>query len=301
MFFSKKDTGDPDESGTRLPAVAGTFYPGSHQALLAELSTLFEKAETHWNQQKTRAKYSSAFILPHAGYLFSGYAAALGYEQIRRNLQEYQNKTFAIIAPTHRLYCEGVALDPSDYYSTPLGKITVDKKLSQKILEHFSFVQNHFNCHRQEHAVEVHLPFLQYLQTNPSKDFARENKSLKNFSFQILPLAAGNCSPEQLEELFQYLLTQNAVIIVSSDLSHFNPASSALKQDKDTLNKIIQLNDTALSSEAACGIKAIQGMIQFCKSNGKQLELIHYCNSGDVPQGDSQSVVGYASLFMKEV
>ncbi len=236
-------------------------------------------------------------ISPHAGYEYSGQVAANAYQQIAgRNYQ-----TVVVIAPSHTEYFPEISVYNGDGFKTPLGPVCLDKDLaSQLVAQHRAVVfsaRGHWiaGSVRQEHSLEVQLPFLQ--------------KVLKNF--KIVPIVMGDqgySSCQTLgETLAKVLPNKKALIVASSDLSHFHPYDRAVKLDKTVISHIERFDFTGLSEdiergicEACGGGPMVAAMIAAEMLGANRAKVLLYANSGDVT-GDRSSVVGYmAAMLYKE-
>jgi MEMO1 family protein len=268
----------------RPPAVAGMFYPGNPETLSRDLDTLFQKALP--NESKSKV---FGLIAPHAGYVYSGFTAAMAYNQIKgRNYN-----TVIIISPSHREYFPGISIYNGKGYETPLGTIEVDQELKQKLIECGEPIFESIQGHRSEHALEVQLPFLQ--------------KILKNF--KIVPIVMGDQNSKictHLGESIGKVLEgrEDVLIVASSDLSHFYTSNEAKKLDKVIMDDVNSFDweklliDLSAKRTEACGGGPIAAMLIAAKKLGAdKSEVVHYCDSGDVT-GDKSEVVGYLSALI---
>lgn len=259
---------------SRPPAVAGTFYPGSPSLLADTVDHLLADAHPGFSGQP------KALIAPHAGYIYSGATAALAYATLapwRRTIRRV-----VLLGPTHRVAVNGLALPESEFFSTPLGNIRIDLDGIEQLaaLPQVGFSNS---AHAGEHALEVHLPFLQRVLDN----------------FTLLPLAVGHASAEAVAEVLETLWGgPETLIVVSSDLSHFLPYDTARQVDRNTCQHILQL-DTPIRPEQACGAYPVNGLLLAARRRGLIPQLIHLCNSGDTA-GDKARVVGYAAIAFSE-
>ncbi len=259
---------------TRPPAVADMFYPGQ-PALLANTVDHFLAAAPAAAPQQPKA-----LILPHAGYVYSGSTAALGYALLAP--WRAQIRRVVLLGPTHRVAVAGLALPACDRFATPLGDIPLDTGAMAQIAELPQIVISD-RAHAQEHSLEVHLPFLQ--------------RALDNF--RLVPLAVGHAEPSDVAEVIEILWGgPETLIVVSSDLSHFLPYATANHVDADTCAHILKL-DTHIRPEQACGAYPVNGLLLAARRHGLAPQLLHRCNSGDTA-GDKQRVVGYAAFSFTE-
>ena len=274
---------------TRPPAVAGAFYPGTKQELEVQIEAFFENV----SEEEEEEKKLRILIVPHAGYQYSGQVAAFGFRQIQG--QSY--KKVILLGGSHQAFFEGAAIDESDAWETPLGKVKIDKNLASVIAKYHPKIYFSTNAHSQEHSLEVELPFLQ-----------------KTFSdFKIVPILLGEVKDELLEALANALkenFTENALVIVSTDLSHYPPYKIAKEVDQRTIEAILSGDpenfEATISAQmkkgypnlvtCACGERAVRvGMILAKKLGISDIRLLKYANSGDVT-GDMGRVVGYAAI-----
>jgi len=268
-----------NDNNFRKPAVVGSFYPENKLILTSQLDTFFEKVEIEYFGEKI-----NALIVPHAGYIYSGQTAMCGYKQLYLDLLLREEDSFKIIllAPNHTEYLKGIAVSDYDYFRTPLGDIKVN---STKITE----INN--SPHKKEHAIEVQLPFLQYIFKKAEKQFT------------IVPILIGDINQEQVKDIAREInkeITENTIIIVSSDLSHYLPHAKAIEIDNKTIHQILDVTEKT-QIDAACGKNPILVLQEIAKLRewNSSPKLLRYSNSGDVTK-DKSAVVGYASISYSE-
>jgi len=138
----------------RKPAVAGLFYPADPQKLESEIKQHLKNSIPSFIPSKV-----FGLVSPHAGYVYSGSSAAYGFN----TLQNKKFKTVIIISPSHKEYFPGVSIYNGDAYETPLGEIPIDQEISDLLVDNKANIFRGINGHRDEHAIEVQLPFLQYV------------------------------------------------------------------------------------------------------------------------------------------
>jgi AmmeMemoRadiSam system protein B len=260
----------------RNPAVAGYFYPNDQNRLRTEIAALLAEAKAMAKTASIEDKPAlKALIVPHAGIEYSGLVAACAYHLL--SLASDKIKRVVIFGPAHRLALSGCALADHDYFQTPLGEVELDKKLP-RILQTSEFVRVNNEAHRQEHSIEVQLPFLQQVLGH----------------FTLLPVVVGHISKAQFASVLAKLeLADDLLVVISSDLSHFHEASEARMLDNLTIKQL--LGNTAIEPLQACGSNILNGFMPFAQSVHWQPNLLYYANSGDVG-GDQSKVVGYASF-----
>ncbi len=281
---SRSKTSPSESENTRLdtiePVVAGQFYP-------SDRARLKEQIDGYLNKTKISPIEGDiiGLIAPHAGYQYSGPIAAAAFKQIEGRHYDI----VVVIAPSHRIPFDGIALTTKDFYETPLGKIPIASDLSKKLITENAWAKDEIRPYLVEHSLEVELPFLQSV--------------IKNF--KILPLITGLDQTFDVEKvasaLNQILPGKNVLFVASTDLSHYHPYEVAVKKDKKTIS-LIEDMDVAQFENAAkdntaelCGQKPVSILMALAKLKGGSARLIHYANSGDTA-GDKSRVVGYAAL-----
>ena len=253
---------------TKSPSSAGKFYTDNKEELSTQLNNFIK------NSKKTCEYSSRAIIVPHAGYVYSGELAAKGFEYLDKTA-----KNIFIIAPPHYVSVKDVSLSSYDFWETPLGKIEVNQKINDELIEKFDckFQDDAFE---QEHSTEVQVPFIQKLFHD----------------VKIIPILTSNY--KKVSEIINYYWenSENAFVI-SSDLSHFNHSNEAKRLDEITA-QMIEFNATENMNPAqACGACGIKALDDFAKTRKYSLIRIGMYNSGDVTN-DHSRVVGYGSWFL---
>jgi AmmeMemoRadiSam system protein B/AmmeMemoRadiSam system protein A len=254
--------------------MAGTFYP-------ADPVRLEQALDACLTDEVTSKGRPVAVIAPHAGYIYSGGVAGKVYAhlgpwagQIRRVL---------LLGPSHRFAFEGVAIPAATAWCTPLGELPIDQRMLDGI-RGSAGVQISDRVHAPEHSLEVQLPFIQ--------------KTLG----QVLlsPLVVGRISPEGLAALMApWLVRQDSLVIVSSDLSHYHSYEEARSVDASTARRILS-GAIDLRGHEACGCVCINGLNQCARDRHWQVHEVARCNSGDTA-GDRDRVVGYGGyLYLAE-
>lgn len=266
----------------RESAVAGTFYPNDPKKLKTEIELHYSSAEKYFAEKKI-----FGMVAPHAGYYYSGTTACYSY----KSSSEMKYKTIVILSPSHYEYFNGITIFDGDRYKTPLGEIEIDMELAKKYYSSSSNIYAGKEGHRREHAVEVHLPFLQII-------FGE---------FKLLPVVMGDQKEDNIEQLSKAIVQNFAddqLILASSDLSHFYKSEIANVFDKQVEERINEFDDAGLLRDLeeeksfACGGGLIVAMLKAMKSLGlNSSKVLKRTNSGDV-SGDYSSVVGYLSSIV---
>jgi hypothetical protein len=272
----------------RTPAVAVSFYPAEPKALRARINQLLEPAPAVEKKGKLQI-----LIVPHAGLEYSGSVAAAGFKQ----LEGQTIGTIILLGASHRAFFEGVAVFNQGAWETPLGKVSIDEELAEKLVSPDKGIFGNPLSHQEEHSLEVELPFLQIVLPKA----------------QIVPILIGQAEETALAHLAQRIsqnLDELTLLLISSDLSHYPPYEIAQKVDKKTIQAIVSgkaenlLQSLAqIESEhypgldtCACGYQAILVALQVTeKLKNIEFEEIKYANSGEVT-GEKNQVVGYAAI-----
>ena len=276
----------------RPPVVAGSFYPGSPTKLHRTIAKLLDSVP----DIKPEGEIVAA-VAPHAGYIFSGSVAAYTHKL----LSTVDYDTLVIIG--HDTYRNAVAFTcPVDYFQTPLGRLPVDREMMAKMHEFNRGIKANRSLHANEHTIEVHLPFLQFL--------GRKCK--------IIPILFGDPTVENCRILSDAILaaagSKTVFILASTDMSHYPPYESAHKLDSSTLEVIRSLDIDKLFTHlvkqerqgsvpnlqtAMCAKGGVGTAILFARARGaNRAQILQYANSGDVPAGDKHRVVGYCSVLI---
>lgn len=271
----------------RPSPIAGQWYPGSFRSLTKSIEEYLSLA----GSEKPTGKIV-AVIAPHAGHLYSGPVAGHAFAPLR-------GKSFdlvAVISPMHYGYPYAFITTAHEAYATPLGTIRVDRAGLKKLetsLHQRTGDRLHAVRQDPEHSLEIELPFLQC---------ALEG------SFELLPVMVREVAPHPLQglglALADVLRDRKALLVASSDLSHFYTQEQARRYDLEMLRRIESFDPMAvLEAEEqgkgfACGRAAIAAVMWAARELGAtQAKTLHYATSGDVT-GDHSRVVGYGAAII---
>jgi AmmeMemoRadiSam system protein B len=269
-----------DSRSVRRSVIAGSWYPGDPKQLRAMLDGFLNEVPPQPLEGRL-----VGLISPHAGYIYSGQVSAYAYRQLR-------GKSFprvVVVSPVHRLYTGEFATTDKAYYETPLGLVPVDTE-SVAALERLVRL-NHVS-EDMEHSLEIQLPFLQHVLGN----------------FALTPIMMGDQEWDSAVRLGQALAKafgeQPALLVASTDLSHFHPYETAVRLDQVVLNHITAYDPEGLARTLgthraeACGGGPVMAVMLAAQGLGaNRAVLLKYMNSGDVT-GDHSSVVGYAAAAL---
>lgn len=264
---------------SRPAAIAGLFYEARPDALARQVDRLLDGVP-----DPGRGPPPKAMIVPHAGLVYSGPVAATGYARLRARADTIER--VVILAPSHRVYLEGLALPVADRFETPLGSVAVDGALVGRIAGLPQVVRSR-EAHAREHAVEVHLPFLQRLLPR----------------FTLLPLVVGRAEPAAVAEVLAAVWGgPETLIVISSDLSHFHDHATATELDRATAAAIVAADGPGLDPQQACGARCIDGLLAFAERRPLRIELLDLRTSADTfARADRERVVGYGTFAVHEV
>jgi len=255
----------------REPAVAGMFYPADATELRRDVTNYIEHGKTPQPLPTLKA-----LIAPHAGYIYSGPIAGSAYACLS-SLRSTITRV-VIFGPSHRVGFRGIAASNAEAFQTPLGDVPVDTEACEAT-NRFPFVFHHDLAHRDEHGLEVQLPFLQVMLN----------------SFTIAPFVVGDATGNEVAEVIEALWGgPETLVVISSDLSHYLTYNEAVALDKQTSESIEQLAPDEISANQACGRLPIKGLLLNAKKHHLHPQTIDLRNSGDTA-GDKRQVVGYGA------
>ncbi|MFA5771149.1 MAG: MEMO1 family protein [Thermoplasmata archaeon] len=269
----------------RKPVVAGTFYPSDPKTLRYEIENCFRHrlgAGTLPALKKGKRSIKGG-VAPHAGYIYSGPVASHLYHALA---EDGFPEVFIIIGPNHTGYGSSVSVT-TETFQTPLGEVTVDTGLAEKLTK--GIIKEDQRAHVHEHSIEVQLPFLQYIKQD----------------IKFVPICMMDQSYETAVELGKIISNvikgKDAVVIASTDFSHYVPNDEAYKKDKLAIDAIISRDAAKLESVvhqhdiSMCGYGPVMAML--VAVGGEKAALLKYATSGDVaPMYD---VVGYGALVVQ--
>jgi len=259
----------------RPAAVAGMFYPGQPGELTAQVDSLLSSA------LPVSTTCPKVLIVPHAGYIYSGQVAASAYGL----LDNYRGliERVVLLGPSHQVPLHGMAVPGSRSFETPLGLIPIDEEGVKRVSELKNVVLRD-DAHRQEHSLEVQLPFLQ--------------RSLDGFT--LLPVVVGLCDPGDVAALIESEWgDEKTLLVISTDLSHYLPYGSAQTQDQSTAETILSMR-ADLRGDQACGCHPLNGMLLAANRRGMKIDALDLRNSGDTA-GSRDRVVGYGAFALYEI
>lgn len=255
---------------TRNAFVAGMFYPDSCE----EINHYF----AHFNatiKEPLPDVTPRSLIVPHAGYIYSGYTANLAYACASKHMYE----RIVVIGPSHRVYVEGASLGEFDTYETPCGELTGDRIFGETLKRSFAFLTHLPEAHA-EHSTETQMPFIQHY-------FPKT---------KIIEIVYGKLSSTQLSTLVDSLLeAEKTLVVISTDLSHFYTQEKANALDTLCIEAIKTLNVEGFQGCEACGMTGIQALVFGAKKHSLKPYFLDYRTSFERSR-DASRVVGYTSF-----
>ena len=271
---------------TREPAVAGSFYPGTRDGIEQLIRTIYKKESPDINISLAQKNIIGA-IVPHAGYIYSGYEAIHVFEIL--HLAEQIFDTVIIINPNHHGYGPAMAADEYDQWKTPLGVVPIDHEMVNAME-----ITKSADSHRFEHSGEVMIPLLQVFL---------------NYDFEIVPVSMLRQDPEHAVQLAEKITRANQVlkkrilVLASSDFSHFVSPEAGARTDKIIMDAILSMNGQSVYHEikktraSVCGYGPIMTLMNYAAMNYSKpvCQLLKFGNSGKTTPSDS--VVDYASFL----
>ena len=279
---------EPVETAVRTSAVAGSFYPNSPEILSAQVKDFIDSAEPRLIDGEL-----IGLISPHAGYLYSGHVAGHAYKQLAGKSFD----TVVLIGLSHRHPVRGSAIYARGRFSTPLGDIEIDDEIAGEIVQRNRNVVNLPEAHAYEHSLEVQLPFLQSALSE----------------FRIVPILLQDDSPENIiplgEAIAEAIRARSALLVGSTDLCHYPVYDEAVKSDQVVIEAIKRFDSAVLRRQMAdylrthavsglhcmmCSTGAVYTTLEAARRvGGRRIEMLKAANSGDVPIGQRDQVVGY--------
>lgn len=271
-----------DAVNIRRSPIAGQWYPGSATALTAAVESQLSAARAEVDGDLV------ALVVPHAGLVYSGPVAAHAYGLLR-------DRTFDVailVGPAHFVSFDGVAAYASGGFETPLGIVPVDAQCAADLMRASPVVRARPDAHVKEHSLEMQLPFLQCVSP----------------AVPIVPLLMGRQTEETVERLAEALAAglcgRRALLIASTDLSHFHDAATASRLDRTVVDCVRRFDADALQRalterpEHACGGGPTVSVMRAARQLGaRDSVILSYADSGDI-SGDKSSVVGYMAAAL---
>lgn len=261
----------------RRAAVAGTWYPANPDVLAREVDRYLSEAG------EAPVADHTAVIAPHAGLRYSGPVAAYAYAALRHAVAN----TVVLVGPSHYVAFEGVAIYDKGSFETPFGAVAIDEDCAAALIAASPRIKPYPAAHLREHSLEMQLPFLQRVLPR----------------VKIVPLVMGHQTRETAFELGDALASalerRRALLVASTDLSHYHPSDVAATLDGRVIEHVSRFDPDGLMTileefpHHACGGGPTVSVMRAARALGAtRARVLKYADSGDV-SGDKDAVVGY--------
>jgi hypothetical protein len=249
------------------------FYPG-------DPGELHHQVQDYLREAVAAPRSPKAIIAPHAGYAYSGPVAASAYASLAPRRK--QIRRVVLLGPSHRVPLDGMAVSSADFFATPLGEIAIDQEAVQHLLT-LPQVRVMDAAHQLEHSLEVQLPFLQEILED----------------FRLVPVVVGDSTPDEVAEVMELLWGgPETLLVISSDLSHYQDYETARRMDRATSDAIEALAPQRIHYDDACGRNPVNGLLLAARRRGLRASTLDLRNSGDTA-GPRDRVVGYGAYVFE--
>lgn len=252
-------------SDVRAAAVAGRFYPGGAEGLRALIESMVDAVAVPADEELARA-----YIVPHAGYRFSGPTAAHVYARLRRHSDRI--KRVVLVGPSHFVPLQGLAGSPAARWQTPLGEVATPAAPG---------LPAEAAVHEREHCLEVQFPFLQVCVGD----------------VEVTPIAVGKSTIAEAATAINELVDAETVLLCSTDLSHYHDEATAKQLDRATADAILAAEPRRIKTSDACGVFALRGTVAWAAHHGLSARELALSTSADTA-GSPERVVGYPAFSL---
>jgi MEMO1 family protein len=253
-------------SADRPAAVAGAFYPADPAELSSTVDRLMDTVDVPPDDELARA-----YVVPHAGYRYSGGTAAHVYARLRHHAVHIGR--VVLVGPAHRVRLTGCAAPTTARWLTPLGPVPIAPATIDGVVADDA-------PHAPEHSLEVQLPFLQ--RAVPG--------------VPVLPIAVGVSTVDLVAKVVE-AVAPGAVVLCSTDLSHYLPDAEAREQDERTARAVEAKRADLIGLRDACGVFALRGTVEWARRGGLDVRRLALTTSAD-SGGDPGRVVGYPAFAL---
>jgi len=263
----------------RQPVFSGRFYPSDPEDLHKSIAGFLDAAEPR--------RSAIGMIVPHAGYMYSGHVAGAVYSRV-----EIPSRAI-VLCPNHTGFGPPISIMSGGAWLTPLGHLDIDEEMCRALMDADEYLTSDIEAHRHEHALEVQLPFIQYI---------------KGASVRFVPITVGTGNLQRLQTLGTAIaqavqaIAPETLIIASSDMNHYESDAVTRVKDSKAIAEVLALNPEGLYDVvhreriSMCGFGPAVSMLTAAKILGaSKAELVKYATSGDVSL-DFDHVVGYAGV-----
>ena len=270
------------------------WYPSTAKKLAEVVDGYLEKAKSDHVPGKV-----IGLIAPHAGYRFCGQVDAYAYKQVKGMSFD----TVVLIGPSHHFGFPGAAIYDSGVFRNPLGDVEVDSVIAKQLIKENPEIKSYPQAHIPEHSIEVQIPFLQRTLT----------------SFKIVPILMQDFSKQNCDmlstALANVLKDKKVLLIASTDMTHYPVYDESVKADKVTMTALETMNSDTMRQRLdeymkkgvpelycmLCGEGPVYVVMDTAKKLGaNSVKVLKHANSGDVPEGTKDRVVGYMAVAFYE-
>ena len=285
-------------AGVHVSPFSGSWYPAGASELRDLLQRLF--AESERRSGPYLPARASAFVVPHAGLIYSGAVAAAAY----RHLRVHEPQRVVVLGFSHHGAAPGAWIPDLPALRTPLGEVEVDREFAAALAEGGAFGRKDEEA-LCDHSVELQLPFLQV--SAPAA--------------KVVPVYVSRLSPEARGAAARKLasmLGPETVIVASSDFTHYGRAFSyqPFPADEFAVERLREIDEGAIeaagtlcadqflaelrtSGSTVCGIEPVGLLLETLRVAGRDEEIfqttLDYRTSGEMTEDYTHSV-SYAAL-----
>ncbi len=294
LVFSSCSRAESEVRVRQATHADGLWYPNTSAKLAEVVDGYLAKVK-----DETVTGKIIGLISPHAGYRYCGQVMAHSYNQIKGKKFD----VVVLVGASHHYSFPGVAIYDSGVFRNPLGDVEVDSIIANQLIKQNPAIKSYIPPHIPEHSLENQIPFLQ--------------RTLKNF--KIVPILISDQSKQNCDMLSDALVNvlkgKNVLLIASTDMTHYPVYDQAVKADKFTMTALETMNSDEMRKRLneymkkgiselhcmLCGEGAVFVVMDTAKKLGaNSVKVLKYANSGDVPEGSKDRVVGYMSAVFYE-
>lgn len=256
----------------------GTFYPYKCSDINKMIKSFNGDLDERIRDKTILNWKPRAIIVPHAGYVYSGFTANFAY----RLLSNTNARRVIVIGPSHRVSFKGISVGEQDFYESPCGDLEIDQIYIQEMKKHF-ILGYEKNAHKVEHSTETQMPFIKHYLPK----------------VRVVELIYGDVNYVDVARVcYELLKDKSNVVVISTDLSHFYTQDKAEKLDKICMNAILKKDVSMMDRGCeACGKIGVKAILEVAKKSNLSIELLDYTTSASYNR-DKNSVVGYVSAVI---
>lgn len=259
----------------RPASYSGIFYSAEAELLRLQLRYYLDHP-SHIMPHET----VKALVIPHAGYDYSGRVAGQTYAQVCGKIKPQR---IVVLAPHHQQAQMGGVISDYTALQTPLGEVKVDQDFMHTHWQDLDCVRVDNAADKMEYSIEVQLPFIQTCFPD----------------IPLAPLLLGSCHAEQIQHLLQPTWEDPAtLIVISSDLYHYQPRSQALLMGMQIIRLIEAKRTEQITADLACGYVGLKGIMHLAQEPEYSWRTIAAHHSAQSNRLNPTRLVGYAGLLL---